>query len=503
MKAIFKFVRIALLILIAFKLAPGATWYVHPDSTLNSIQDALNICASFDTILVGTGTYYENIAWPAKVGIKLLSEQGPDSAIIDGSGTASVIIIDTTDIDTTTIINGFTIRNGYEPQNNAGGIWCWGASPTISGNRLVSNNGAAIACWECAPVIRENVITQNNGQYGGGIHMHYAGGVRIIDNTISSNSAQSGGGIYCLKSTPLIQGNNIVNNTATARGGGLCFFRSLLQVIGNVIDNNSADLHGGGIEITEGYDILIRDNTITNNSADSLGGGVCCYYLGEAMIRSNIIESNAAKCGGGICNWHFEVTVMFNTIRNNVALYFGGGYYCNDGYPGQSILCNNIEDNVNYGVYNADTSMLLDAENNWWGDVTGPYHPTMNPNGQGDWVSDHVDYDPWLDHPFGIEEEELPISVATDVLLHNNPNPFHSHTAIRFSLNMSSHVVLRVYDVAGRCVGTLVDRMYDAGIHDVVWVARDSAGARFPAGLYFCVLNVGSYRVTKKMLLLN
>ena len=37
-----------------------------------------------------------------------------------------------------------------------------------------------------------------------------------------------------------------------------------------------------------------------------------------------------------------------------------------------------------------------DAENNYWGDPSGPYHPTTNPNGKGDAVSDYVDYDPWL-----------------------------------------------------------------------------------------------------------
>ena len=55
---------------------------------------------------------------------------------------------------------------------------------------------------------------------------------------------------------------------------------------------------------------------------------------------------------------------------------------------------NTIHDNSSYGVYNADTT-TIDAENNFWGDSTGPYHAT-NTLGQGDIVSDYVDFTPWV-----------------------------------------------------------------------------------------------------------
>ncbi len=47
-----------------------------------------------------------------------------------------------------------------------------------------------------------------------------------------------------------------------------------------------------------------------------------------------------------------------------------------------------------YGVYN-NSSLDIDARYNDWGDPTGPYHPTLNPSGRGDGVSDHVIFDPW------------------------------------------------------------------------------------------------------------
>jgi len=42
---------------------------------------------------------------------------------------------------------------------------------------------------------------------------------------------------------------------------------------------------------------------------------------------------------------------------------------------------------------------MVNALNNWWGHPSGPFHPTLNPDGMGNAVSDNVDFDPWLDRP--------------------------------------------------------------------------------------------------------
>ena len=56
---------------------------------------------------------------------------------------------------------------------------------------------------------------------------------------------------------------------------------------------------------------------------------------------------------------------------------------------------NCIEQNRLWGVYNDDSNVTVDAEDNFWGDASGPRHST-NPAGRGDFVSDYVDFDPWL-----------------------------------------------------------------------------------------------------------
>ncbi len=77
-----------------------------------TIGIALQIAAAHDTILVAPGTYHVNLEWPDKPGLKLLSEAGPELTVLDGSDDVQVIGI-YTGVDTTTVVSGFTIRNGH------------------------------------------------------------------------------------------------------------------------------------------------------------------------------------------------------------------------------------------------------------------------------------------------------------------------------------------------------------------------------------------------------
>lgn len=85
-------------------------------------------------------------------------------------------------------------------------------------------------------------------------------------------------------------------------------------------------------------------------------------------------------------------------ITNHCSLTGNYGVYCVGSWP--QINNNDIVGNTEYGVYNEtpDTHMV-DAEDNWWGHDTGPFHPILNPGGQGDEVSDGVSFAPWLLEP--------------------------------------------------------------------------------------------------------
>ncbi len=62
---------------------------------------------------------------------------------------------------------------------------------------------------------------------------------------------------------------------------------------------------------------------------------------------------------------------------------------------------------------------------------------------------------------------------------------------------------LKVYDVSGRLIKTLVDRRMGPGRYEAVWNGTNNSGAPIASGVYFYRLKVGNYTKTKKMVLLR
>jgi hypothetical protein len=83
-------------------------------------------------------------------------------------------------------------------------------------------------------------------------------------------------------------------------------------------------------------------------------------------------------------------------------------------------------------------------------------------------------------------------------LKQNYPNPFNPSTTIRFDLSKSSMVTLKVYDLTGREVATLVNEKLNAGTKEVVFNAT-----ALTTGVYFYTLNADGYKETKKMMLVK
>jgi endonuclease I len=87
--------------------------------------------------------------------------------------------------------------------------------------------------------------------------------------------------------------------------------------------------------------------------------------------------------------------------------------------------------------------------------------------------------------------------------LHQNaPNPFRPATTIRFDLPRRASVSLRVFDVAGRLVRSLVDgSSLEPGRHEAAWDGHDESGRAAGAGLYFYRLQAGTLGETRRMVL--
>jgi len=90
-------------------------------------------------------------------------------------------------------------------------------------------------------------------------------------------------------------------------------------------------------------------------------------------------------------------------------------------------------------------------------------------------------------------------------LFQNYPNPFNPNTVIGYRLSVSSMVTLKVYDVLGNEVAVLVNEEKPAGIYEVEFNGHSGlSGTRgLPSGVYFYTLTAGSFKQTKKMILLK
>lgn len=97
-----------------------------------------------------------------------------------------------------------------------------------------------------------------------------------------------------------------------------------------------------------------------------------------------------------------------------------------------------------------------------------------------------------------VKEEQI-TGMPTEFLLSQNyPNPFNPSTKIKYSVPQISNVVIKVFDILGNEIETLVNEEKPRGTYEVTWYAEN-----LPSGVYFYQLKVGNFIETKKILLLK
>ncbi|HUI28863.1 MAG TPA: YCF48-related protein [Candidatus Acidoferrales bacterium] len=199
------------------------------------------------------------------------------------------------------------------------------------------------------------------------------------------------------------------------------------------------------------------------------------------------------KTTDGGANWTPITNTGINPLSYSKCLFFlnadTGWIGTNDGIPehgpdrvilhttdgGSSWTTSFRDKNNNSAIFSV---FFLDANNGWF---TGDYgligHTTNGGTGVG---NDGI---------------KIPDAYSLD---QNYPNPFNPSTVISYQLSTVSNVTLKVYDVLGREVETLINQRQAAGSHSVTFNA-----ANLPSGVYFYRLQAGSYNLTKKLLLLK
>jgi hypothetical protein len=98
-----------------------------------------------------------------------------------------------------------------------------------------------------------------------------------------------------------------------------------------------------------------------------------------------------------------------------------------------------------------------------------------------------------------VDVDEADATVPARTLLHQNrPNPFNPQTTFRFDLATTGRVSIRIFDVSGRRVATVIDETRPAGRHSVVFAPDD-----LPSGVYYAELRHADTRIVKSLTLLK
>jgi len=98
--------------------------------------------------------------------------------------------------------------------------------------------------------------------------------------------------------------------------------------------------------------------------------------------------------------------------------------------------------------------------------------------------------------------EEIKNQVPDDYVLYPNyPNPFNPTTTISFALPQAAKVQIQIFDVTGREIKRLVDQVFDAGVHSVVWNGTDKTQQKLSSGIYICRFSAGEVVINRKLIL--
>jgi subtilisin family serine protease len=335
---------------------PLRTWHVPED--FQTVQEAIFFVRPGETIIIGEGTYYENLSIE-KYDILLTADDPNDPAVV----AATIINADTDTNDLTA--NGRVITLSLTETHNCrirgltitagntifgGGIYGGDshselANCTIIANRagrlgggiynydgnvdncIINANTAAAGggVSACNGTISNCTITYNSGEVGGGGMAGCNG--KITDCNVSNNTANSGGGIY--GGSAAITGT-IVNNNSAGYGGGFAWCAGPISDC--TVTANSARKYGGGLNGCEGP---VTDCTINQNSAVNGGGMYAC----TKQISNCTIIGNSADNGGGLnsCTGPLSnCTIAANTAVMGAGLYACSGKISNCSITGNS-----------------------------------------------------------------------------------------------------------------------------------------------------------------------
>lgn len=374
-----------------------------------------------------------------------------------------------------------------------------------SGDISTAVGGAAIFVQSASPIIRDNTFSNNTGTTDCSI-MSNSGNV-VISHNVFTHSSGPHGPIVCAYSSPIISDNIVSDNVTTRAGGGIFTISTTAIITNNIIINNrcsGGEGEGGGIKCWINDRPIIINNTIAYNSATH-GGGICCNQNADPLLINNILWGNVSNDGNQVncLEGASDPDFYFCDIQGGKGEFRGSG--AGDYYTGtyeNNVDCDPMFNDAPSGNFSlSDNSPCLSAAIDSL-KVAGVWYRVPPTCCMGNPRPSPADSKPDI----GACENLLATSVVGKVRTHpeefalcqNCPNPFNPATIIQYTIVNSQFTILRVYDILGCEVATLVNEKKAPGSYTVPFNASGLA-----SGVYLYRLQAGSFVQTKRMLVLK
>lgn len=427
------------------------TWYVKTDGSgdVHDIKTGVDSCATAgDTLLLASGVFSgagnRDVDVVGK-SIVILSESGPGAAVIDCGRNPGYRFQGPMD----TRIEGVTIQWAWVSGMDSPHMVNAGASVAFDHCQFLNNKGGwagAVRCEDDTSTIEvmDCIFRYNSGGQAGAIDVLY-GACTISYSLFELNESSGGDGAI---STTYVSDPSIIDY--------------------NLFLYNTGDGAAGSVNASDWYgpdSLLVANNTIVGNSSNAWGGAI--WLKGDYVVaKNNIIAFNPTTAVG---------CAMTSTPT----------FACNDVYGNTSdAIC---AEATTWGNIFTDPLFCNPPEDDYHLQETSPCAPVNNSCGvlMGALPVDCTG-SPVNDQPLRWKYGLYP----------SYPNPFSLSTTIRFSLAEPTDVHLRIYDVTGRLVATLLEREMNPGIKFVSFDAADLA-----AGVYFYKLETPKFTKTRKMVI--
>ncbi|MBE0572774.1 MAG: right-handed parallel beta-helix repeat-containing protein [Ignavibacteriaceae bacterium] len=477
-----------------------------PPTAFATLQYAADMISAEDSVLVLEGTYVGfdiriNASQTSPIVFKAIENNvvidQPNSETPDGINieNASWIVIDGFEIldqpragIRAAVSDFITIKNNYCHNN-----YRWGIFTGFTDDILIENNscsfsedehGIYVSNSSDRPIIRNNHSFNNNGC---GIHMNgdiSMGGDGIISNAVVEGNIihDNGYGGGSAINMDGVQNSEIFNNLVyNNHATGIAMY----QIDGGDASKNNKVYNNTIIQPSDGrWNILVTDGSTGNTLYNNI------------LISHHSFRGSISIDAASITGFTSDYNILVNRLSND---------------DGNSNMTLSQWQSLGYDLH----SMIADPENQIFVDHTNSnFHLLQNAQAVDagtnlvlPTVSEDLDY---VSRPQGTgfdigAYEYNPVSSITEgnipegfILYQNYPNPFNPTTKISWQSPIGSWQTLKVYDVLGNEVATLVNEYKTASKYEIEF---DAEG--LPSGIYFSQLKCGSFTQTKKMLLLK